>query len=67
MAAQAAGLLVCLMHMQGAPANHAIGPHYENLLAREIHDYFQQRIAACVAAGIPRERLGSDPGILVRR
>lgn len=60
-AAAEAGVPVCLMHMQGAPRTMQLAPHYENLLG-EIHDYFQQRIAACVAAGIPRERLILDPG-----
>ena len=52
---------VCLMHMQGAPRTMQQAPHYENLLG-EVHAYFAQRIAACVAAGIPRERLILDPG-----
>ena len=49
------------MHMQGAPRTMQQAPHYENLLG-EVHAYFAQRIAACVAAGIPRERLILDPG-----
>lgn len=60
-AAAEAGVPVCLMHMQGAPRTMQLAPHYENLLG-EIHDYFEQRIAACVAAGIPHERLILDPG-----
>ena len=60
-AAAEAQVPVCLMHMQGAPRTMQLAPHYEDLLG-EIHGYFEQRIAACVAAGIPRERLILDPG-----
>ena len=60
-AAAEAQVAVCLMHMQGAPRTMQQAPHYENLLG-EVHAYFAQRIAACVAAGIPRERLILDPG-----
>lgn len=60
-AAAEAQVPVCLMHMQGAPRTMQQAPHYENLLG-EVHDYLAQRIAACVAAGIPRERLILDPG-----
>ena len=60
-AAAEAQVPVCLMHMQGAPRTMQQAPHYENLLG-EVHAYFAQRIAACVAAGIPRERLILDPG-----
>ena len=60
-AAAEAQVPVCLMHMQGAPRTMQQAPHYENLLG-EVHAYFAQRIAACVAAGIPRESLILDPG-----
>ena len=60
-AAAEAQVPVCLMHMQGAPRTMQQAPHYENLLG-EVHAYFAQRIAACMAAGIPRERLILDPG-----
>ena len=60
-AAAEAQVPVCLMHMQGAPRTMQQAPHYENLLG-EVHAYFAQRIVACVAAGIPRERLILDPG-----
>ena len=60
-AAAEAQVPVCLMHMQGAPRTMQLAPHYDHLLG-EIHAYFEQRIAACVAAGSPRERLILDPG-----
>ena len=60
-AAAEAQVPVCLMHMQGAPRTMQQAPHYENLLG-EVHAYFAQRIVACVAAGIPRDRLILDPG-----
>jgi dihydropteroate synthase len=52
---------VCLMHMQGAPRTMQASPHYEDLLA-DLQAFFQERVAACVAAGIARESLILDPG-----
>lgn len=61
-AAAASGLAVCLMHMQGEPRTMQQAPHYDDVLA-EVRDFLQQRCAACVAAGIPAERILVDPGI----
>ena len=52
---------VCLMHMQGEPRNMQHHPVYTDVLG-EVRDFLQQRIEACVAAGIPRRRLVVDPG-----
>ena len=56
-----AGVPVCLMHMQGQPRTMQAEPHYDDLLG-EVRAFFDERIAACLAAGIPREQLLLDPG-----
>ncbi len=53
--------LICLMHMQGQPRTMQQAPHYEDVV-REVGEFFQERIDACVRAGIARERLILDPG-----
>jgi dihydropteroate synthase len=53
--------LICLMHMQGQPRTMQQAPHYDDVVA-EVMVFFQERIDACVAAGIARERLVLDPG-----
>lgn len=60
-AAAATGLPVCLMHMQGEPAGMQMSPAYTDVVA-EVADFLEIRVAACVAAGISRERLLIDPG-----
>ncbi|MFL9592929.1 dihydropteroate synthase [Aeromonas schubertii] len=60
-AAVEAAVPVCLMHMQGQPRTMQVAPHYEDLLA-EVAIFFEQRIEACLGAGIPRARLLLDPG-----
>lgn len=52
---------VCLMHMQGTPRTMQHAPHYNDVVA-EVREYLHQRVAACEAAGIRRERLLVDPG-----
>lgn len=60
-AAAEAGVPVCLMHMQGQPRTMQAEPHYNDLLG-EVRAFFDERIAACLAAGIKREQLLLDPG-----
>lgn len=60
-AAAATGLPVCLMHMQGEPGNMQREPHYLDVFA-EVLAFLQQRIEACTAAGIARQKLLIDPG-----
>lgn len=60
--AAAAGVPVILMHMRGEPRTMQIDPRYLDA-ATEVYDYLDRRIEACVAAGIPRERIIVDPGI----
>jgi len=52
---------VCLMHMQGEPGTMQAGPHYGDVVA-EVRGFLRSRVDACIAAGIPRERLAIDPG-----
>jgi dihydropteroate synthase len=53
---------VVLMHMQGEPLTMQREPVYDSPLV-EVLEYLEARIAACAAAGIPRERIVVDPGI----
>ncbi|WP_445397349.1 dihydropteroate synthase [Zobellella sp. An-6] len=59
--AAASGAAVCLMHMQGQPRTMQQAPGYRDVTA-EVGAFLQERVQACVAAGIPRERLCLDPG-----
>lgn len=52
---------VCLMHMLGEPQTMQAAPHYEDVVG-EVRDFLAQRLAACEAAGIARNRLVIDPG-----
>lgn len=61
-AAAEAGAAVCLMHMQGEPATMQDDPSYGDVVA-EVRDFLRARAAACLAAGIARERICIDPGI----
>jgi len=59
--AAACSVPVCLMHMQGEPRNMQAAPQYQDVVG-EVGEFFHERIHACQAAGIPRERLIIDPG-----
>ena len=52
---------ICLMHMQGKPRTMQENPFYKNLVG-EIFNFFKDRVSACVAAGISRDRLILDIG-----
>jgi dihydropteroate synthase len=52
---------VCLMHMQGEPRTMQADPHYEDVV-REVRDFLQERVEACVAGGIAADRIVVDPG-----
>jgi dihydropteroate synthase len=56
------GTSVVLMHMQGEPRAMQVDPRYRSV-ALDIFDFFEARIAACTAAGIPRSDILIDPGI----
>jgi dihydropteroate synthase len=60
-AAAATGLPVCLMHMRGEPGTMQRAPGYADVVA-EVGGFLGERVAACEAAGIPRQRLVLDPG-----
>jgi dihydropteroate synthase len=52
---------VCLMHMQGEPRTMQANPTYADVVA-EVRDFLVARAAACLAAGIARDRIAIDPG-----
>lgn len=60
-AAATCGVPVCLMHMQGEPRTMQHAPAYQDVVA-EVARFLDERVTACVAAGIPRDRLLIDPG-----
>lgn len=53
---------VVLMHSQGLPETMQDNPSYSHVLY-EVYDYLQDRIAACVEAGIAQDHIVVDPGI----
>ena len=60
-AALDAAVPVCIMHMQGQPRTMQQAPVYKDVVA-EVRQYLSDRLAACEAAGIPRQQLIVDPG-----
>jgi dihydropteroate synthase len=60
-AVRQSGCAVCLMHMKGEPATMQQEPRYDDVVA-EVKEFLKQRVEACAAAGIARERLAVDPG-----
>ena len=60
-AAAAAGVGVCVMHMQGVPASMQHAPTYHDVVA-EVRAWLSGRVAACRAAGIAPECIAIDPG-----
>lgn len=60
-AAADAGVPVCLMHMQGEPGTMQDTPVYRDVVI-EVRNFLRQRMGACEAAGIAKERLILDPG-----
>lgn len=61
-AAVGSGLPVCLMHRQGEPQNMQQSPRYEQPVESAVVAYLAERVAACEAAGLRRNRLLLDPG-----
>ncbi|MBM3498002.1 MAG: dihydropteroate synthase [Armatimonadetes bacterium] len=56
------GAPVCLMHMLGTPRTMQEAPVYDDVVA-DIHRFLAERVAACEAAGLTRDRIVIDPGI----
>ena len=52
---------VCLMHMQGTPAEMQNEPRYDDVVA-EVLAFLDTRVRAAHAAGIAAERIVIDPG-----
>lgn len=61
LAAAETGLPVCLMHMQGEPRSMQDAPHYRDVFST-VNRFFNEQIARCEAAGIPKDKLLLDPG-----
>lgn len=55
------GLPVCIMHMQGTPQTMQQQPDYDDVV-EEVGDFLNQRIFACLTAGIPKEHIILDVG-----
>lgn len=60
-AAVATRLPVCLMHMRGEPTDMQDDPRYHDVVT-EVASFLSERMDACVAAGIPVEKIVLDPG-----
>jgi dihydropteroate synthase len=60
-AAAESNLAICLVHMLGEPPDMQRAPHYQDVVA-EVSAFLEERVRACAAAGIERERLALDPG-----
>lgn len=56
------GVDVCLMHMQGLPESMQENPEYGNVV-EEVMLFFEQRIEACLQAGVAHSSILLDPGI----
>jgi len=52
---------VCIMHMQGEPRTMQNKPVYNDVV-EDVSQYLQQRIDACLAAGISKHNIVIDPG-----
>lgn len=52
---------VCLMHMQGVPQTMQINPTYHDVVT-EVKQFLTDRVDACLAGGIVKERILLDPG-----
>lgn len=60
-AVAASDAAVCLMHMQGEPQSMQHAPCYTDVV-EDVKRFLQDRVQACEAAGVSRERLVIDPG-----
>ena len=60
-AAAITGCGVCLMHMLGEPHTMQDAPRYRDVVA-EVRQFLEQRVEACLGAGLPAEHIVLDPG-----
>jgi dihydropteroate synthase len=60
--AASSGCAVVLMHSRGTPDTMQSLAQYDDVLL-DVYDALENRVAACLAAGIKRERIAVDPGI----
>lgn len=60
-AAAGSAAAVCLMHMQGDPQTMQAAPHYDDVVG-EVRQFLEERVQACIGAGIARDRIVVDPG-----
>jgi dihydropteroate synthase len=60
-AVSASNAAVCLMHMQGEPRTMQSDPRYADVVA-EVAGFLDDRVTACTAAGIKKNRIVIDPG-----
>lgn len=52
---------ICLMHMQGTPVSMQKNIAYQNVV-NDVLEFLEQRIKACVAAGVTKNNIIIDPG-----
>lgn len=52
---------ICIMHMQKNPEKMQENPIYNDVIS-DVVDFFNERLAACTAMGIARDRIVLDPG-----
>lgn len=60
--AAAAGVGVCLMHMQGEPRTMQESPEYHDVVG-EVCAFLLRERAVCLGKGIAREAIALDPGL----
>ncbi len=60
-AAAAGSAAICLMHMQGTPVSMQHSPTYGDVVL-EVTEFLKDRVDACLAMGVGRDRLLVDPG-----
>jgi len=53
---------VCLMHMRGTPLTMQHQVRYDDVVD-EVVSFLESRVAACIAAGVAKDRIVLDPGI----
>ena len=56
------GVPICLMHMQGSPANMQDNPSYKNV-TKEVSNFLIKQAAAAEGEGVKKENIILDPGI----